>query len=85
MKTIRKYQIKITGEQEITMPFGAEVIHAGLDPQGTPCLWAKVESGNSPEPVSVLMVGTGNQMPYEADRHLGSFTQGDYVWHVFLG
>ena len=85
MKRIYKYPIQITDEQEIQMPFGAEVIHAGLDPQGTPCLWAKVESVNSPEPVSVLVVGTGKPMPHAADRHVGSFVQGPFVWHVFLG
>ena len=85
MKTIYKYPIQITDEQEIKMPCDAEVIHAGLDPQGTPCLWAKVERNHPLEPVSVLVVGTGNPMPFHAERHVGSFNQGPFVWHVFLG
>ena len=85
MKTIYKYPIEITDKQEIQMPFGAEVIHAGLDPQGMPCLWATVESANSPEPVLVGVVGTGNPMPLHAERHVGSFVQGPFMWHVFLG
>jgi len=85
MKTIYKYPIQITDEQEIEMPFASKVIHAGLDPQGTPCLWAVVDTESSPEPVSVLVVGTGNPMPFHPERHVGSFVQGPFVWHVFLG
>lgn len=85
MKTIYKYPIQITDEQEISMPQGAEVIHAGLDPQGTPCVWAMVDTQNKPEPVSILVYGTGNPMTYTPDRHVSSFTQGPFVWHVFLG
>lgn len=88
MKTVYKYPIQIADEQEVSMPYDAKVIHVGLDPQGTPCLWAKVESNNRPEPVRVLVVGTGGPipyMPYHEERHVGSFTQGPFVWHVFLG
>lgn len=85
MKTIYKYPIQITNSQEVQMPFGAEVLHAGLDPQGTPCLWAMVETHHPTEPVSVLVVGTGNPMPFEPLRHVGSFIQSPIVWHVFLG
>jgi hypothetical protein len=85
MKTIYKYPIKITDEQEIQMPAHANVLHVGLDPQGTPCLWAMVDTAKPMEPVSVLVVGTGNPMPFEPLRHVGSFVQGPFVWHVFLG
>lgn len=85
MKTIYKYPIEITDEQEIQIPFGATVIHAGLDPQGTPCVWAMVETRNSPEPVSIFVVGTGNSLPFVPESHVGSFVQGQFVWHVFLG
>ena len=85
MKTIYKYPIQITDEQEITMPTGAIVIHAGLDPQGTPCVWARVDTEAEPEPVSILVYGTGTTMEYEPLEHVGSFTQGPFVWHVFLG
>lgn len=85
MKTIYKYPIKITNEQEISMPQDAKVIHAGLDPQGTPCVWAVVDTERETEPVSILVYGTGNPMNYFPHEHVGSFTQGPFVWHVFLG
>lgn len=85
MKTIYKYPIKITELQEIEMPEHANVLHVGLDPQGTPCLWAMVDAIESKELVSVFVVGTWNPMPFETLRHVGSFVQGPFVWHVFLG
>jgi hypothetical protein len=85
MKTIYKYPIQITDEQEIQVHGEADVLHAGLDPQGTPCIWAMVDPSQPTAPLSVLVVGTGNPMPYVPYRHLSSFVQGPFVWHVFLG
>jgi hypothetical protein len=86
MQTVHKYPIEIIAEQEISMPFGAKVIHAGLDPQGNPCVWAEVESTNTPEPVRLFVVGTGHTMPDEAATHVGSFVHDSFfMWHVFLG
>jgi hypothetical protein len=86
MKTIYKYPIKITAEQEITMPDGANVIHAGLDLQGEPCVWAQVDTDAKPVPVSILVYGTGHPMNFEPLAHIGSFTERSlFVWHVFLG
>lgn len=85
MKTIYKYPIEITDSQEVEMPINAEAIHAGLDPQGTPCVWATVDNQNATEAVTVLVVGTGNPIPQRARRHVGSFNQGPFVWHIFVG
>lgn len=85
MKTIYKYPIEITDSQEIEMPINAEAIHAGLDPQGTPCVWATVRTDNKKEDVTIYVVGTGNPVPVMARRHVGSFNQGPFVWHVFIG
>lgn len=85
MKTIYKYPIEIIDSQVIEMPINAEVIHAGLDPQGAPCVWATVRPDNKSEPVAVFVVGTGNPIPERARQHVGSFNQGPFVWHVFIG
>jgi hypothetical protein len=83
MKTIYKYPIKTTGCQEILMPSGAEPIHAGLDPSGQPCVWAKVDDDRKREIVNIYIVGTGNPMPDDNVAHVGSFVQNCFVWHVF--
>jgi len=85
MNTIYKYPIEITDIQEIEMPINAEVIHAGLDPQGTPCVWAKVRTDNKTDIFTFYIVGTGNSIPVMARRHVGSFNHGPFVWHVFVG
>ena len=85
MKTIYKYPIKITDSQEVEMPVNSEAIHAGLDSQGTPCIWAAVDNQNDVESVTVLVVGTGNPIPDCARWHVGSFNQGPLVWHIFIG
>jgi hypothetical protein len=85
MKTIYKYPIRITDNQEIQMPINAKAIHAGLDPLGTPCVWATVRADNKMDTVTVYVVGTGNPIPFMARRHVGSFNQGPFVWHVFIG
>ena len=85
MKTIYKYSIKVTDKQEIQIPCNAKIIHVGLDPQGVPCLWAEVDTTAPMKPVSVFIVGTGNPMPHVAHTHFGSFIQGPFMWHVYLG
>ncbi len=83
MKTIWKFPIEIKDEQLIKAPFGAEVIHAGLDPLGVPCVWCEVESVNSPDPISIVLVGTGQELPPRTFTHRGSFVDGAFVWHVY--
>ena len=84
MQTIHKYPIEITDIQEIQMPQGAEIIHAGLDPQGNPCVWARVEAENFAAPVRIVVAGTGLPLSREAGGHLMSFKDGAFIWHVFL-
>lgn len=83
MITIHKFPIEIKrGVQTIAMPDGARIIHVGLDPIGTPCLWARVNTAHPMTLVEVILVGTGWEMNAHGE-HLGSFVQGGFVWHVF--
>lgn len=87
MKTIYKYHIEITDRQTILLPEHSQVIHAGLDPQGKPCLWAIVNTHlGTLCPLTVFVVGTGNPMPAAVSsiRHIGSFIDGPFVWHIFI-
>ena len=84
MKTIYKYPIRITDDQEVEMLTGATPCHVGLDPQGQPCVWAAVDNTAPPEPVGVIVVGTGNPVPDVPCRYLGSFLQGPFVWYVLI-
>ena len=87
MKTIYKYPIQIADSQTIWIPSGAKNLHVGLDPQGDPCLWAAVDTNAPDRPVTILIIGTGNGIAanLEVGPHIGSFSQGTFMWHVFLG
>ena len=85
MTKIFKYPIKIQQKQEISVPIGVVPIHVGLDPTGEPCIWCVVEIGRPTIDMSIIIIGTGHEMPSEIKVHIGSFVQGPYVWHVFQG
>jgi hypothetical protein len=85
MKKIYKYPIEITDEQEIQIPLGSEIMHAGLDPLGNPCIWVMVDVNEcQSESVTVFVVGTGHPMPHSYNCYAGTFVHGPFVWHVFL-
>jgi len=84
--TIWKYPLDITDLQAIVMPAEADILHVGLDPAGTLCLWVMVNRDVTvTEARQFAVIGTGNPIQY-GDlnlNHLGSVVQGPAVWHVF--
>lgn len=85
MTTIYKYRLAIESSIEIKMPYASKPIHAGLDPSGDPCVWAIVNTDNPIHERTFHVCGTGNPLTQaERDgRHIGSFQQGPFMWHVF--
>lgn len=89
MKTIWKFQIRITDVQEIEMPKGAEVLTV-QEMSGHVYLWAIVgEHSGETENRIFHIYGTGNPMPdidrlSQARKYIGTVQQAEfYVWHVF--
>ena len=81
---IFKYPLHVTDQQIVQMPACSKIIHAGLDPTGCPCLWAKVDPDEkNNKDVIVRIVGTGHDVPPNT-LHVGSFVQNPFVWHVFI-
>lgn len=83
MKKVFKYPFHVTTSSTVYIPHGSPLRHVGLDPTGTPCVWAEVDPDAKPAPVQLFVVGTGHPIPKEAVRHLGSFVQKPFVWHVY--
>jgi hypothetical protein len=84
MRKVFKYPIEGTDMQTVICQCPLRVIHAGLDPQGTACIWVEVNTVfRSMAPVTIWIVGTGSPIPAQAVRHIGSFNQGPFVWHVY--
>lgn len=83
---IFKYALGITDRQKVEMPGRAQVLHVGLDPGGSLCVWAAVTPDSLwSETHLFALVGTGNPPgPDIAEyEHLGSVLHGTFVWHVF--
>lgn len=83
MNTIWKFPISL-GHNKIKMPFGAEILSVDVQAD-QPCVWALVESDNSPEPRTVNVYGTGHPMRDLPGRFIGTFMLqgGSLVFHVF--
>ena len=84
--TIYKYPIKITDEQIVMLPSGAEILTAQF--QGhTLCLWAQVEEKLSVAKGRTIEVfGTGQPMSMRYNRrYIGTAQQsgGSLIWHIF--
>lgn len=84
MRTIWKFPLSIVDYQQIGPPRDAIPRHVGLDPAGKPCIWFEVDTDEPPATAEVYVVGTGNPIPPEAKKYLGSFNQDRFVWHVFI-
>lgn len=59
-------------------------VHVGLDPAGVPSVWIEVDPDGPATNCIVTIAATGEPIPEDAGEHAGSFTEGPYVWHVFL-
>ena len=94
MKKIYKYPFDIEGSFAIKkLPEFAPIIHVGLDPTGTPCLWAEIfpewveaiekyETARSARRIrEFAIVGTGQNCPI--GEHVGSWVQDAFVWHLY--
>jgi hypothetical protein len=87
-RTIWKFPLMVLDDQDIEMPKGSRALSAGLDPQGTLCIWAEVdpESPTIPRKVSIRVTGHPLQaraLCACAQRFLGSVLMGRLVWHVY--
>ncbi len=82
---IWKFELKITEEQEISMPMYAEILCVQCQNE-VGCLWAMVNPQNEKENRIIIIRGTGHM--FEKDplkKYIGTFhiSKGALVWHVF--
>lgn len=88
METIHKYPI--AGEPGTVMhveTLDGPVLHVGLDPNGLACIWVHGDTGEGSRFRALALVGTGwplDKSPINIlSKHLGSFVQGPFVWHLW--
>jgi len=88
MNTIYKYQLRVADIQSIRIPKGANILTVQTQ-NGTPCLWALVDTDQPFEQRSFYIVGTGNQFWLDKNKvkFISTFQLtlpgGIFVGHVF--
>lgn len=85
MTTIWKFELEVEDTQWIELPRGAKVLSVGVQ-NGTPCLWAQVETDEPKDSVLIITHGTGHPMKSANMKFLGTYqlNQGLFVGHVFM-
>lgn len=84
MRTIWKYELRITDVQSVDLPGGSTPLSVG-EQNGRLVLWAVVEPEARRWPYSIRIVGTGNPFPDANECYLIGTVQmsNGLVWHVF--
>lgn len=82
MKIVHRADLAFSDRQEILLPKEFEVIAVGLSPNGHPSLWAEVDPEDEVGLVTLRVIGTGDELP-DKRKHLGSFANGPFMWHVY--
>jgi hypothetical protein len=86
MKTIWKFKLQTTDEQQILMPKGSEILTVQIQ-DGEPCIWAMINEPNAEaEKRYIEVFGTGNPILSHGPRkYIGTYQLrgGALVFHVF--
>lgn len=86
MKKIYKYPLNITDTQEIEMPSGSIILKGG-EQFGELFIWSIVDPESELiESRTICIFGTGNELPYNINRHRYIDTiisENGLVWHIF--
>lgn len=84
MVTIYKYQFDIADSVKIKMPLNAEILSVQVQ-NGIPTLWARVDTDNSIAIHTLLIFGTGHEIPipFTEAIHIGTIQLNGFVWHIF--
>lgn len=87
MKTIYKYGIHhLREEQDIRVTKGFNPLHVGAQ-HNVICIWGEVDDDEDEfEHRSIFIVGTGNPLPNEPVRYLGTVQTmgGELIWHIYI-
>jgi hypothetical protein len=81
---IWKWELEVTDRQVIDMPVATQFLTVQVQ-RGALCLWGIVTPGEDVEPRMIRVYGTGNPIPVDPGRYIGTAQQGPFVWHVFEG
>jgi len=81
-RAIWKFALELADYQQVEMPEGAEIISVAVQGELV-CLWAIVNPARPAEYRGIQIVGTGNPIPANLQRFIGTVQIPPFVWHVF--
>lgn len=84
MRAIWKFELPVTDEADVDMPYGAEILTVESASTYTLNVWAVVDPGAGTGPRRFSIRGTGHPLG-EVGEFVGMATDGRFVWHVFVG
>lgn len=84
MKTIFKFPIQVTDDQDIEMPSGAKIICVQMQ-GGEPHIWAEVDSNAPKVKKKIRVFGAGHPMTDDFLQYIGTFQmmEGRLVFHSY--
>lgn len=80
--TIWKFPFRIVDVVELEMPEASHILHVDCQ-HGVPCIWAVVDPERAPVVRRFRLFGTGHPITGTLGKHIGTFQQGGFVWHMF--
>lgn len=87
MICVKEYQLGYEEEQTIEIPFGAKFLNFGIQSNGYMCVFAKVDSANTPTPYTFLLRREDESVTvsstYIGTIPLNDGCRGDFI-HLFL-
>lgn len=84
MQTVYKYPFELTPKVSFDLPAGAAILRFYVQPLSGPCMWAQVDPSFPKEKREFRIYGTGHAIEEpETLKHLATFFDGPYVWHVY--
>ena len=85
MKKIFKFPLQVSDLQKISIPKDSTLLTVQVQ-KGVPCLWALVDTDKETEERFIRIIGTGNLIPENTLRYIGTFQVIENNWfvgHVF--
>ena len=87
MKKVFKYQFELRDRFELTLPSGAEFLHADTqDNTYLQSIWALVDPSHEDAEYKFLLCGTGHEIKHEEGfslSHISTWKDGPCIWHLF--
>jgi hypothetical protein len=84
-RRVWKYTLAFKERQTLTMPVGATVLSAQLQGEHI-CVWVDVcDEFDAQQSMRFIIVGTGDEIPPDVERYVGTVQILKNVLHIYLG